>query len=227
MLGILGFAELGINKVDSADKTKLLKYFSRIHTSGSRLLLLLNNLLDLSKLDANQMAFTIEKHSIKEVLDQVTTELIPLINSRELQINVTSENETFIAEFDNQKIHQVIYNLLSNAVKFSPDKGVISIDFNDDTIKINEIEVPAIKISIADQGIGIPEEELTTIFNKFSQSTRTNTGAGGTGLGLSISKDICKYHHGKLWAENLLKPEQGAKLSLVLPKTFISHDIGG
>lgn len=218
MLGILGFAELGITKIEDVDRTKLLKYFSRIHTSGSRLLLLLNNLLDLSKLEANQVTFDIKKCCLKEVFEQVTIELLPLINNKGLQIERISDQPEFTAEFDNQRIHQVIYNLLSNAIKFSPEKGIISISFIDDVITNNDIEVPAIKLTIEDQGIGIPEAELGIIFDKFSQSSRTNTGAGGTGLGLSISKDICNYHHGKLWAENLSQPEQGAKFTLVLPK---------
>lgn len=222
MLGILGFAELGINKVEDVDRTKLLKYFSRIHTSGSRLLLLLNNLLDLSKLEANQVTFDIKKCCLNEVLDQVTTELLPLINSKSLQLKIITDKPKFTAEFDNQRIHQVIYNLLSNAIKFSPEEGIINISFIDDVIKTNDLEVPAIKFTIKDQGIGIPEAELEIIFDKFSQSSRTNTGAGGTGLGLSISKDICNYHHGKLWAENLAQPEQGAKFTLVLPKISLT-----
>lgn len=222
MLGILGFAELGITKIETADKTKLLKYFSRIHTSGSRLLLLLNNLLDLSKLEANQVTFNINKYDIKEVVSEVITELAPLINSRDIRVETMDDCQSLMTEFDNQIIHQVIYNLLSNAIKFSPDRGIISIYFIDDVVEYNKEKMPAIKVEISDQGIGIPEAELDSIFEKFSQSSRTKTGAGGTGLGLSICNDICRHHHGKLWAENLVVPEQGSKFSLLLPKIFIN-----
>ena len=223
MLGILGFAELGVSKVDDVDRSKLLKYFSRIHTSGSRLLLLLNNLLDLSKLEANQVEFNIQKNNIKEVLNNALSELIPLINSKSLDIKITDDSQQLIAEFDKQKVHQVVYNLLSNAIKFSPDNSTISIVFQNETIQSGPLSLPAIKLTIADQGIGIPENELISIFEKFSQSSRTKTGAGGTGLGLSICYDICLYHQGKLWAENNPSPEKGARLTFVLPKTFISN----
>jgi len=222
MLGILGFAELGITKLEDADKSKLLKYFSRIHTSGSRLLRLLNNLLDLSKLEANQMIFDIQEHDLQTILDSVMVEQIPLINSKELEIKITSDCQVLSADVDKHRMHQVFYNLLSNAIKFTPKNSIISINFSDDIIEFNSDCVAAIRITMSDQGIGIPDEELSSIFEKFSQSSRTKTGAGGTGLGLSICTDICQYHHGKLWAENLIEPEQGAKFTLLLPKVFLN-----
>lgn len=222
MLGILGFAELGISKVDDVDKSKLLKYFSRIHSSGSRLLLLLNNLLDLSKLDANQMDFNIQENNLKEVVNFTHNELTPLINSKHLEVSIQALCQNFIAEFDKEKVHQVIYNLLANAIKFSPNNSVITITFEDDTILINNHKLPAIKFTIADQGIGIPDAELQSIFEKFSQSSRTKTGAGGTGLGLSICNDICQYHKGKLWASNLPPPKHGAIFTLVLPRISVT-----
>jgi len=223
MLGILGFAELGITKIDTADKAKLLKYYDRIHTSGSRLLLLLNNLLDLAKLEANQMAFDIKENDLEEVLNEVIIELAPLTENKEIKLEITNKSNDLLAEFDNHRIHQILYNLLSNAIKFSPNKGIIKILFVEYSIHINDVEVPAIKFMITDQGIGVPDTELNTIFEKFSQSSRTNTGAGGTGLGLSISKDICNYHHGKIWAENLQKPKQGAQFTFIIPKTFVTN----
>jgi len=225
MLGILGFAELGITKIDTADKAKLLKYYNRIHTSGSRLLLLLNNLLDLAKLEANQVVFDIQKNDLEVVFNEVIVELTPLIENKKLKLEITNKNSGLLAEFDNHRIHQVLYNLLSNAIKFSSNQGIIKILLVEAVINNNDIEVPAIKFMITDQGMGVPETELKSIFDKFSQSSRTNTGAGGTGLGLSISMDICRYHHGKLWAENLTKPEQGAQFVLIIPKTFISDKL--
>ena len=103
----------------------------------------------------------------------------------------------------------------------TPINSIITISFTDDIIEFNSDCVAAIRITMSDQGVGIPEEELSSIFDKFYQSTRTKTGAGGTGLGLSICIDICQYHHGKLWAENIVGPEQGAKFTLLIPKVYL------
>ena len=225
MMGILGFAELGITKLEDADKSKLLKYFSRIHTSGSRLLLLLDNLLDLSKLEANKMVFDIQNHDLQAILDTVMVELMPMMNSKELEVKITRDCQTLSADVDKHRMHQVIYNLLSNAVKFTAINSIITISFTDDIIEFNSDCVAAIRITISDQGVGIPEEELSSIFEKFSQSSRTKTGAGGTGLGLSICTDICQYHHGNVWAENQVVPEKGAKFTLLIPKVYLEKNL--
>jgi signal transduction histidine kinase len=103
-------------------------------------------------------------------------------------------------------------NLLSNALKFSPTGSTVSV-----TVESSQISgcIPAIRASVRDQGIGIPPGELRAIFEKFTQSTRTNTGSGGTGLGLSICRQIVADHHGDIWAEN--NQQGGACVSFLLP----------
>jgi len=102
---------------------------------------------------------------------------------------------------------QVVRNLLSNAVKFSPEGGTIELRmfYGERTVVV----------CVSDQGIGIPEEELTTVFDKFVQSSKTKTGAGGTGLGLSICREIMTAHKGRIWAEN--RPEGGTVFSVEFP----------
>jgi len=214
MVGILGFAELGIAKIEKAEKQKLFKYFNRIHSSGSRLLLLLNNLLDLSKLEAGQMQFDFTKQSIIPVLDETQVELSALILQNTIHFKIENQLDDSCFEFDKNRMHQVFYNLLSNAIKFSPEFGVIKITILDEILTENNID--AVKVIISDQGIGIPNDELKYIFDKFSQSSMTNTGAGGTGLGLTICKDIIERHHGLLYAEN--NPDKGASFILTIPR---------
>jgi len=214
MVGILGFAELGISKIDKAEKQKLLKYFNRIHSSGSRLLLLLNNLLDLSKLEAGQMQFDFTKQPILPVLDETQVELAPLILQNSIHFKIENQLGDSCIEFDKNRMHQVFYNLLSNAIKFSPELGTINITILED--KLTENNIDAVKVIISDQGVGIPEGELKCIFDKFSQSSMTNTGAGGTGLGLTICKDIIERHHGLLYAEN--NPDKGASFIFIIPR---------
>ena len=102
---------------------------------------------------------------------------------------------------------QVLRNLLSNAVKFSPEGGTIE-------IRLARRE-QSLVVAIADQGVGIAEEDLETIFDKFVQSRRTKTGAGGTGLGLSICREIMTAHQGRMWAAN--RPAGGAVFTVELP----------
>lgn len=217
MLGILGFAELGINKLEKVEKQKLLKYFDRIHTSGSRLLLLLNNLLDLSKLEAGEMQFDFEEALVNEVMNNVLIELDSLISNKELTIITDSPDNDIMVEMDVSRMHQVFYNIINNAIKFSPEQGVILIEISQTMMQQDHQNINMAKIIIQDQGVGVPEEEMGYIFEKFSQSSHTDTGAGGTGLGLSICKDICDYHNAKISVENLAPPKKGAKFILEIP----------
>ena len=121
---------------------------------------------------------------------------------------------------DVHKIGQVIRNLLSNAIKFTPKnkKIVVSTEFGDLPIGPRQLDnnrVPALIVTIADQGVGLPDDELDTIFDKFIQSSKTKNGAGGTGLGLAICREIMNTHNGEIWAEN--NKDGGSSFSFGLP----------
>ena len=107
---------------------------------------------------------------------------------------------------------QVVRNLLSNAGKFSPEGGTIRLNVNTNDV--------GVEISIRDNGVGVPEEKLETIFGKFVQSSKTNSGAGGTGLGLSICREIVEAYQGRIWTEN--HPQGGAVFHVLLPLTMDS-----
>ncbi len=110
-------------------------------------------------------------------------------------------------EADREKIIQVIRNILSNSIQYSPRGSHISIDIKD--------RKEGLVLSVSDHGIGIPENELGIVFEKFTQSSLSKTGAGGTGLGLSISREIIKDHKGQIWAEK--NDSGGATLRFMLP----------
>jgi signal transduction histidine kinase len=119
---------------------------------------------------------------------------------------------------DADKIKQVLRNLLDNAIKFSPEGGIID-------VAIFLLE-NSIKVSVSDQGPGIPQNELEAVFDKFVQSSKTKTGAGGTGLGLAICQEIIVAHKGRIWAEN--RPEGGVILSFEIPvsmKTYTQEEL--
>ena len=205
--GIIGFANLGIGKHLKSKPEKILRYFERIRESGDTLLELVNNLLDLSKLESGKMVFDFKKVELSYLIRMVCDEFLPTISPLNLSIQYQKPEFDTVQSLDSHKIKQVIRNLLSNAIKFSPENGVIEIK----TTQKND----SLRTTIQDQGVGIPEYELGTIFDKFIQSSKTKTGAGGTGLGLSICREIINGHNGRIWAEN--SPDGGAIFAVELP----------
>lgn len=207
MHAILGFAQLGRER--SAEH-KIKDYFERIGYSGRRLLALIDDLLDLSKLEAGQMQLTLQRLGIRSVVDHAAREFEPLLRERRLHLVVDEEAQLPPALLDPQRFGQVVRNLLSNAVKFSPEGGSIYV-----RIKRSQGLAPMLQLIISDEGVGIPETELETIFDKFVQSSKTRTGAGGTGLGLAICRELVMAHHGLIHAHNA--PTGGAVLVVELP----------
>jgi len=223
MHAILGFSRLGEEKANTANREKLLEYFNNIDQSGSRLLLLLNDILDLSKLEANKTEFNFVKQDLQQIIQNVIDELSTVINSKKIIVELENTEVNLNVAFDKEKIFQVVSNLLSNAIKFNDEGKKIGISFRETTLPNNRSnensgKVPAITVYTVDQGIGIPENELEIIFDKFIQSSRTNVGAGGTGLGLAICKEIIEGHHGRIWAER--NDTCGATIAFTLPKNI-------
>jgi two-component system sensor histidine kinase ChiS len=136
------------------------------------------------------------------------------IGNKNIDILFKHEGNYSQSIFDKERISQVLRNLVVNAIKFT-SQGNITIELIKTTIEIDNKQTEAFSVSIADEGMGIPESELETIFDNFRQSSRSINISGGTGLGLSISREIIKAHNGKIWAENL--PTRGAKFTFILP----------
>ena len=215
MHAIVSFSRLGHERFDRWDRDRHLANFTKIADSGRRLSGLLNDLLDLSKLEAGKTDFEIRETDLLSVIDQVASEMESLVQEKKLSLVIPERsNGPVRAELDRSKIHQVLVNLLSNAVKFSPEGKELRVSCEDQEAD------GRVLISIADKGIGIPEQELEAIFDKFIQSNRTKTGAGGTGLGLSICKEIVGAHGGRIWAESNL--DAGATFHVELPKRSVN-----
>ncbi len=211
MHAMLGFAKMGCNRYQKVPRERLGEYFSLIHESGDRLLRLLSDLLDLSTLEVDKSGYEIQQYdlnlSVKVLIDEAQFSL------KEKGIEVVFHADgPKLAYFDRQKIMQVLHNLLNNAVKYSPRESTIAIHIGEMT---DENGGKFQKVTVKDQGVGLPEGEWETIFEKFRQSSRTKSGAGGTGLGLAICQGIVTAHNGKIWVVN--NPEGGASFSFTLP----------
>lgn len=206
MHAILSFSAMGYKRKNFTSRERLGYYFKSIKKSGERLLFLLNDLLDLSKLEAGKMVMAFQEHNLVPLVQRCIAELNPLIEQAELTIITQSCSKELIAHYDPVRIGQVITNLLSNAIKFTPENGVIYIDYGMLTQAHNHqeahLEEPGLFFLIRDTGVGIPENELGSIFDTFKQSSNTDTGSGGTGLGLSICREIIALHKGLIYAKN-------------------------
>ncbi|MFO1242413.1 MAG: ATP-binding protein [Rickettsiales bacterium] len=218
---IINYSAMGETGVDKVEKEKILKYFVNINKSGSRLLSLLNNLLDLSKMEAGSMEYNFREHHLGATAEYVFEELRSLIEAKELQLDKQYRTENMRATYDEPSITQVLVNLLSNAIKFSDNGKKLLARIEDGILTVGTSKIPAVTFILEDQGVGIPDEELELIFDKFVQSKKTKTGAGGTGLGLAICKSIVEAHNGRIWAENT---GGGARFTVMIPRFTISLD---
>ncbi|MBL1261552.1 MAG: hybrid sensor histidine kinase/response regulator [Thiotrichaceae bacterium] len=212
MHSIIGMTDMGIINIDKWDKPRQVDNLREINSDSRSLLLLLNDIVDLSKLEAGLMAFDLSSNEMVSVVSDVVKSLKPLMHEKSINIEINSSHENIAVDFDVARIGQVVLNFLSNAIKQSSVNGQIQISISncsgeDDVSK-------AVRVSIADCGGGVPELLMDSIFDKF-KNDKSNDNESGAGLGLAICKEIIYRHNGKIWAENI--PDGGAVFSFEIP----------
>lgn len=205
--GILSFSGFGIKKHATAQSDKILDYFRKIRQSGETLLMLLNDLLDLAKLESGKVTFEFRPADLALLIDSTVDECNSLASEKNLTVRCKHPQTNGEIVLDSNKIKQIIRNLLSNAIKFSPEGEAIDITMLS--------KADSVVVSVRDHGQGLPENELASVFDKFYQSGKTKTGAGGTGLGLAICREIITAHKGRIWAEN--NTDAGANFLFEIP----------
>ncbi len=204
---ILGFSEIGALRA-RADP-RLAELFGDVHRAGQRMLSLVNDLLDLSKIERGAEPFQPERLDLRPLAAEVGRELEPLLAARQLGLGMVLGDEDLVVLADPQRLQQLLRNLLANAIRFSPLGGHIEVTgWLDDAAR-------EVRVDVADRGPGIPPDELESIFEAFVQSSATKSAAGGTGLGLAICRRIAEAHDGRVWAAN--RKDGGAVISLALP----------
>lgn len=215
--GILSFATFGVRDAPDGDRDDLKRYFERIGESGKLLLDLVNDLLDLAKLESGKARFEFESVDLRMLILTVVDQCSPLLDRRGLKVQLPSKEAEATVIGDSNKLMQVLRNLLGNAIKYSPENGQIDIGL--------EGSADEIRVSVTDRGIGIPPSELEAVFDKFIQSSKTRTKAGGTGLGLSICREIIVGHGGVIFAENV--EPSGARVTFEIPRNPAQRSLSG
>jgi len=205
---ILGFSELLIDSTNGQfpDATRK-RFLEQIHSSGKHLLGLINDILDLSKIEAGQMELRLQMVSVADVVSQVASTVEPLAAQKQIHLEFEAASAGQILA-DEGKLKQMILNLVANAIKFTPEGG---------TVTINGARiVDRLEIVVSDTGIGIAEQDLPRLFMEFQQvDSGTNRKQQGTGLGLALSRSFAILHGGDVRVESELG--KGSRFTIDLP----------
>lgn len=199
---IIGFSELGVRR--AGEHARLAAMFGDIHASGQRMLALVNDLLDVARIESSAGTLHLERGDLRLPVREVQ----PLAAQRGVTLAESLPATPMLAKLDPLRFAQVVRNVLANAIRFSPEGGRVDIE-------ADVTDAGQWRLAIGDRGPGIPEGELEAIFEAFVQSSRTKDGSGGTGLGLTISRTIMQAHGGHIAAHN--REGGGSVFEIVLP----------
>jgi len=206
---INGYTELLLNEVYGPLTDDQRDRLNRVLRNGQSLLVLINDVLDLSKLEAGRVELDLLPIQLPVVIDAVCSAILPLAAEKGLVVNQVISADLPLLLADEARLRQILINLLSNAIKFT-ETGSVSIQANADQDK------QQIRIAVADTGVGIPEEAFDSIFDEFQQVDGTSTRQhGGTGLGLAISRRLARMHDGDITVES--QPGKGSTFTVSLP----------
>ena len=178
-----------------------------IHREGRRLTRLINNLLDLAKIEAGQVEWNFAPTPLAELVREVQESFVALVGERNLALEVQPCSEQVVVTLDRDKITQVLVNLVSNSIKHSPDGGTVR-------LRYEPWGSGGVRLEVEDEGAGIPPGMEEQIFERFQQ-LETGEERGGTGLGLTIARQIVEHHGGRIWAKK--DRECGALFVVELP----------
>ena len=204
---IIGFSEVLLERMFGELNERQDDYLRDIWSSGKHLLELLNDILDLSKIEAGQMVLNRSEFVVGESLEHCLSMVRERALKQGIQLGLEVGPEVGLLDADRLRFRQVVLNLLSNAVKFTPEGGRVDVSAS--------IRDQDLVVLVADTGVGVPAEDRERIFHSFQQGTRLPEQVEGTGLGLTLSKRILELHGGRIWVES--EPGQGSTFGIALP----------
>lgn len=213
LTSIIGYSETLLAHMGGELTLRQREAVTNIHTSGTMLVEIIGNLLDLSKIRAGKMELHFGEFSLSHLVESSLKAMAPLALQKGQVLTYPATAERFMIHADQIKVKQILLNLLSNAVKFTPVGGRIAVDVRECTLD----RQPAIELAVVDQGIGIKATDIDTIFNEFTQVDSSYTRAyAGSGLGLPIVKQFVEMHGGRVTVKS--QPGKGSRFSVVLPR---------
>ncbi len=216
MNSIIGYTELLIDGVDGPTNEEQTKSLKKVESNARHLLQLINDILDMSKIESGKIELDLKELDLKNVITSVTAAFEPAISKKGLSLSLNFGENLPLIYADEDKIHQILINLLSNAIKFT-NQGGITIGTKPSERGIRAGESPLFaEVCVEDTGIGIKDEDIGKLFDKFSQlDISTIRQYEGTGLGLSIARGLVVLHNGVIWATS--KYGEGSKFCFTLP----------
>ena len=204
---IRGSADLIIKEADNLSRQDIEKLLAQIRTSSTGLLGIVNDLLDVSKIEAGKFEVRKVKSNINKLLQEESEYFKTLALEKKITLSTDLQADLPEFLFDPERLKQVLNNLISNSIKFTPESGVIKLE--------SKRLDGAMRISVSDSGAGIPDDLKPKLFHKFVQLHDSKNTAKGTGLGLVIAKGIVEAHGGQIWVEDAIP--HGAKFCFTLP----------
>lgn len=194
--------------VQHNEEFKLSKYVSTVKQNAYRLLRLMNNVVDMSRIDAGYYKINLQNYNIVEIIEDITMSVVEYTKEKDIEIIFDTEVEELETACDPDKIERIMLNLLSNAIKYVTIGGKIEVNLR--------VENTNLLVSVKDNGIGIPEDKLQSIFERFVQAEDILTKMGqGSGIGLSLVESLVRLHGGEVWAESRLG--EGLEVFVRLP----------
>ncbi|HUP61785.1 MAG TPA: ATP-binding protein [Thermoanaerobaculia bacterium] len=216
---IIGFSSVLREATRTSIPARLHKFLENIHAAGNHLLELINDILDLSKIEAGKMELRADVFDLRETIAAVERVMKGFAADAKVQIISNTDPAVPQVRLDEGRLKQILFNLISNAVKFSPQGGVVAISSRLVPKSDSPLGIDTVRIDVIDQGIGIPPEELHRIFQEFYQTEEGRRArGGGTGLGLSLTRNFVELHRGRIEVKS--KPGSGSTFTLYLPVDF-------
>ena len=211
MNAILGYSEMLMEEAEDLEQEETIPDLKKIHQSGTHLLALINDVLDLSKIEAGKMEAFAEEIDLNMLMDEASAIAHPLLEKNKNSLIIKRNEDLGSAYQDMTKLRQTLFNLLSNAAKFTHE-GTVTLHIN----RTEEAEVSWLTFAVSDTGIGIAEDKVEHVFEEFAQADNSTTrDYGGTGLGLAISKRFCKLLGGDLSVQSELG--EGSTFTILIP----------
>ncbi len=206
---VIGFSDMLLTGLKGDLTDGQLRYVSNVKNSGVHLLNLINDILDISKIESGNVKLIHEKFNIYELMLEIYNIILPQASNRYIDVEIEEPHEKLEVWADKSKTKQVIFNLLGNAIKFSSERGKVSVYFK-------KIDYRWVETTVEDNGIGIPEDQYEVIFDPFIQvDGSTSRKYGGTGLGLGLAKKIVQMHGGTIHVES--EVGKGSRFMFTLP----------